>query len=77
MLPFERNALLFGLPLFHVGGALTQALSVLSCGGSLATLGPAGWREPLAIPQVWRLVERYRPSVLAAVPTVELDPRPA
>jgi len=70
MLPFERQALLFGLPLFHVGGALTQALSVLSGGGSLVTLGPAGWREPLAIPQVWRLVERYRPSVLAAVPTV-------
>ena len=70
MLPFGRNALLFGLPLFHVGGALTQALSVLSGGGSLVALGPAGWREPSAIPQVWRLVERYRPSVLAAVPTV-------
>jgi fatty-acyl-CoA synthase len=70
MLPFGRNALLFGLPLFHVGGALTQALSVLSGGGSLVALGPAGWREANAIPQVWRLVERYRPSVLAAVPTV-------
>ncbi len=70
MLPFGRNALLFGLPLFHVGGALTQALSVLSGGGSLVVLGPAGWREANAIPQVWRLVERYRPSVLAAVPTV-------
>jgi fatty-acyl-CoA synthase len=70
MLPFGRNPLLFGLPLFHVGGALTQALSVLSGGGSLVVLGPAGWREPNAIPQVWRLVERYRPSVLAAVPTV-------
>ena len=70
MLPFERSALLFGLPLFHVGGALTQALAVLSGGGSLVVLGPAGWREPHAIPQVWKLVERYRPSVLAAVPTV-------
>lgn len=70
MLPFGRNALLFGLPLFHVGGALTQALSVLSGGGSLVVLGPSGWREPNAFPQVWRLVERYRPSVLAAVPTV-------
>ena len=70
MLPFKRSALLFGLPLFHVGGALTQALAVLSGGGSLVVLGPAGWREPHAIPQVWKLVERYRPSVLAAVPTV-------
>jgi fatty-acyl-CoA synthase len=70
MLPFKRSALLFGLPLFHVGGALTQALAVLSGGGSLVVLGPAGWREPQAIPQVWKLVERYRPSTLSAVPTV-------
>ncbi len=70
MLPFGRSALLFGLPLFHVGGALTQALSVLAGGGSLVVLGPAGWREPNAIPQIWKLVERYRPSTLSAVPTV-------
>ncbi|MES2632053.1 MAG: acyl-CoA synthetase [Pseudomonadota bacterium] len=70
MLPFGRNPLLFGLPLFHVGGALTQALAVLSAGGSLVVLGPAGWREPNAFANVWKLVERFRPSVLAAVPTV-------
>ncbi|VTU28336.1 Long-chain-fatty-acid--CoA ligase [Variovorax sp. PBS-H4] len=70
MLPFERNPLLFGLPLFHVGGALTQALAVLSAGGSLVVLGPAGWRQPNAFANVWKLVERFRPSVLAAVPTV-------
>ncbi|MEO5670950.1 MAG: acyl-CoA synthetase [Ramlibacter sp.] len=70
VLPFGRSALLFGLPLFHVGGALTQALAGLSGGGSLVVLGPAGWREPKAIQNIWKLVERYRPSVLAAVPTV-------
>ena len=70
MLPLARQPLLFGLPLFHVGGALTQALAVLSGGGSLVVLGPAGWREPKALPNIWKLVERYRPSVFAAVPTV-------
>jgi fatty-acyl-CoA synthase len=70
MLPLGRNPLLFGLPLFHVGGALTQALAVLAGGGSLVVLGPAGWREPNAIAQVWKLVERYRPATLSAVPTV-------
>lgn len=70
MLPFDRKPLLFGLPLFHVGGALTQALAVLASGGSLVVLGPAGWREPSAFANVWRLVERFRPSVLCAVPTV-------
>ena len=70
LLPFGRGHLLFGLPLFHVGGALTQALAALSSGSTLVVLGPAGWREPRAVRNVWRLVERYRPAVLAGVPTV-------
>ena len=70
MLPLARSPLLFGLPLFHVGGALTQALAVLSLGGTLVVVSPAGWREPAAVKNIWRLVERYRPRVFAAVPTV-------
>jgi len=70
MLPHQGRPLLFGLPLFHVAGALTQALSTLSSGSALVVVGPAGWREPGAIPNVWRLVERYKPTMLAAVPTV-------
>ena len=70
MLPFGQNNLLFGLPLFHVGGALTQALTTLSVGGALVVVSPAGWREPAAVRNIWRLVERYRPRLIAAVPTV-------
>ncbi|MEZ5650985.1 MAG: acyl-CoA synthetase [Burkholderiaceae bacterium] len=71
MLPWEKaGTLLFGLPLFHVGGALTQALSGIALGTTLVVLSPAGWRHPNAVRQVWRLVERYRPEVLSAVPTV-------
>ncbi|WP_026035193.1 acyl-CoA synthetase [Cupriavidus sp. BIS7] len=70
MLPHGGSPLLYGLPLFHVGGALTQALATLAGGSALVVLGPAGWREPEAIPNVWRLVERYKPTTLAAVPTV-------
>src|ERR1700733_9978550 len=33
--------LLFGMPLFHVGGSLTQTLSTLSRGGCLVVLSPA------------------------------------
>jgi fatty-acyl-CoA synthase len=33
-------------------------------------LGPAGWREPHAVPNVWKLVQRYRPQLFGAVPTV-------
>jgi fatty-acyl-CoA synthase len=61
---------LFGLPLFHVGGALTQTLAWLSCGGTLVVVSPAGWRNPAAVRNVWKLVERFRPQNMVGVPTV-------
>lgn len=64
------TSILFGLPLFHVGGALTQGLASLANGGHLVVLSGAGWRHPNAVRQVWKLVERYRPRVLGGVPTV-------
>ncbi|MEO8807684.1 MAG: AMP-binding protein, partial [Burkholderiaceae bacterium] len=71
MLPFGPGCnLLFGLPLFHVGGALTQGLAPLAGGNTLVVLAPSGWREPNAIRNVWRLVERYKPEVFGGVPTV-------
>jgi len=68
MLP--SNAILFGLPLFHVGGALTQGLGSLGMGATLVVLSPAGWRNPNAVRNVWQLVQRYRPQVFCGVPTV-------
>jgi len=64
------QGVLFGLPLFHVGGALTQGLAPLANGGHVVVLSPAGWRDPHALPNVWRLVQRYRPQLFGAVPTV-------
>ena len=64
------NTVLFGLPLFHVGGALTQGLANLACGTTLVVVSAAGWRHPNAIKNVWRLVHRYRPSNFGGVPTV-------
>jgi fatty-acyl-CoA synthase len=62
--------LLFGMPLFHVGGALTQTLATLTSGCGLVVLSPAGWRNPAALKNIWRLVERYRPETVSSVPTV-------
>ena len=71
MLPTPPGTtLLFGLPLFHVGGALTQGLAPLSAGQALVILSPSGWRNPNAVRNAWRLVERYRPVVFGGVPTV-------
>ncbi|MGE4242983.1 acyl-CoA synthetase [Ramlibacter sp.] len=64
------NTLLMGLPLFHVGGALTQGLQHLSAGGTLVVLSAAGWRNKNAMPSIWKLVERYKPELLGGVPTV-------
>lgn len=67
--PAGRN-LMFGMPLFHVGGSLTQALATLGGGGSLVVLSASGWRNPSAVKNLWRLVERYKPQVFSSVPTV-------
>jgi fatty-acyl-CoA synthase len=64
-----RN-LLFGLPLYHVGGSLSGALSTLTSGGSLVVLSPSGWRNPAAFGNLWSLVARYKPVTLSSVPTV-------
>ena len=64
------STLLMGLPLFHVGGALTQGLQHLRAGGTLVVLSAQGWRNKSAMPNIWRLVERYRPELLGGVPTV-------
>jgi fatty-acyl-CoA synthase len=70
-MPIEPGRpVLFGLPLFHVGGALTQGLAILANGGSLVVLSPAGWRNPAAVQNVWQLVARYRPTIFGGVPTV-------
>lgn len=65
-----QDTLLFGLPLFHVGGALTQALASFTRGASVVVLSASGWRHPNAVKNVWRLVERFKPSNFGAVPTV-------
>lgn len=62
--------LLFGMPLFHVGGSLTQALSSLAAGNCLVVLSPSGWRNPAAVRNIWGLVERFKPEALSSVPTV-------
>ncbi len=64
-----RNVL-FGLPLFHVGGALTQGLAPLANGGNLVVLSAAGWRNPSAMRNVWKLVEKFQPRLFGGVPTV-------
>ena len=64
------NGILFGLPLFHVGGALTQGLATFANGGHVVVISAAGWRDQRAVRNVWKLVQRYRPRLFGGVPTV-------
>jgi fatty-acyl-CoA synthase len=64
------RAIWFGLPLFHVGGALTQGLATFANGGHAVIVSAAGWRDQRAVRNVWKLVQRYRPRLFGGVPTV-------
>ena len=69
-LPMSGHNVLCGLPLFHVGGSLTQGLATLANGGCIVTLTPSGWRDAGMVRNVWKLVQRYRPEMFGGVPTV-------
>lgn len=58
-----------GLPLFHVGGATCAGLSPHMSSSTVILLTPTGMRNPGIVANFWRLVERFRPSVVGAVPT--------
>ena len=68
--PKAASNLLFGMPLFHVGGSLTQALPTLCAGNCLVVLSPAGWRNPASVKNIWGLVERFKIEGIGSVPTV-------
>ncbi|HYM32982.1 MAG TPA: acyl-CoA synthetase [Candidatus Cybelea sp.] len=58
-----------GLPPFHVGGATCAGLAPLSRGATIVLLTAAGLRNPLVVQNLWKLVDRFRPTVLGMVPT--------
>src|ERR1700730_8911278 len=62
--------LLFGMPLFHVGGSLTAALATVAGGWCLVVLSPSGWRNPNSVKNIWALIDRFKPEAFSSVPTV-------
>ena len=59
-----------GYPLFHVAGVLPSSLSALSAGVEMIIPTTALLRNKQVMANYWRLVEKYRPTSLSAVPTV-------
>ncbi len=59
-----------GFPLFHVAGVLPGTLAALSCGMHTVIPTTGLFRNRAVLANYWRLVDRYRVTNLAAVPTV-------
>ena len=59
-----------GYPLFHVAGVLPGSLTSLSAGVEVVIPTTSLFRNRDVIKNYWLLVERYRATVLSAVPTV-------
>jgi fatty-acyl-CoA synthase len=64
------DVVLNGFPLFHVAGVLPGALTSFAAGSEVVMPTTALFRNREVIANYWRLVERYRATVVSAVPTV-------
>jgi fatty-acyl-CoA synthase len=65
----ETDAITNGLPLFHVAATISCGLSFFIAGANVIVLSPAGMRNPTIIKNFWKIVERYRATVIGGVPT--------
>jgi fatty-acyl-CoA synthase len=70
MWDFEQgDALIAGLPLFHVAGAFACGLVPLFKGSKIVIPSPAGLRNPAVIENMWELVEKYNITHTGGIPT--------
>jgi fatty-acyl-CoA synthase len=65
----ETDVAINGFPLFHVGGTMTAGLSVLAAGGHVIMPSPHGLRSKDVIQDYWRIVDRFRATIVSGVPT--------
>lgn len=64
------DAILSGLPLFHVNGTTVTGSYPFSIGAHVVILGPQGYRDPSVIKNFYKIVERYKAVSFSLVPTV-------
>lgn len=65
----ETDAIINGMPMFHVGGTMTSQLSVLGAAGHMILAAPNGFRDPGVIANYWAMVERFGVTIAGGVPT--------
>ena len=64
------DAVLGGLPLFHVNALLVTGIAPTFVGARVVWPGPLGYRSHDLYARFWRIVEHYRITAMSGVPTV-------
>src|SRR4029077_1404220 len=64
------EAMLGGLPLFHVNALIVTGIAPMFGGARVVLPGPAGHRDKALYTRFWQIIEHYRIAAMSAVPTV-------
>ena len=64
------EAMLGGLPLFHVNALIVTGIAPMFSGARVVWPGPAGYRDKALYTRFWPIVEHYQIAAMSAVPTV-------
>ncbi|PKN71717.1 MAG: acyl-CoA synthetase [Deltaproteobacteria bacterium HGW-Deltaproteobacteria-12] len=65
----ETDVVLNCLPMFHVGGTISLGMSGMGAGAHEVVLSPYGLRNQDIVRNYWRIVERYKATIVGGVPT--------
>ena len=64
------EAMLGGLPLFHVNALIVTGIAPMFGGARVVWPGPAGYRDKALYARFWTIIEHYQIAAMSAVPTV-------
>ncbi|WP_298212623.1 AMP-binding protein [Acidovorax sp.] len=64
-----QDALLNGLPMFHVAATMFGSLSLLLAGARIVLLSAAGFRNPSIVRNFWRIAQVSEATLVGGVPT--------
>jgi fatty-acyl-CoA synthase len=66
----KGQCVLGGLPLFHNYAIMVTGLFAFSKNAHVVITSPMGFRDPSVIENIYKIIEHYRVSIFATVPTV-------
>jgi fatty-acyl-CoA synthase len=64
------EAMLGGLPLFHVNALIVTGIAPMFSGARVVWPGPSGYRDKTLYTRFWTIIEHYKIAAMSAVPTV-------